>query len=58
MSFLKIFFGSSENQNESNIKMDWEPLNDISSQLDAIVLSNDKPAILNTAQDVALAVWR
>jgi hypothetical protein len=39
--------------------MDWEPLNDI-SQLDAIgALSNDKPvAILNTAQDVALAVWR
>jgi hypothetical protein len=30
----------------------------IYSQLDAIVLSNDKPAILNTAQDVALAVWR
>jgi hypothetical protein len=32
--------------------------NDI-SQLDAIgALSNDKPvAILNTAQDVALAVW-
>jgi bacillithiol system protein YtxJ len=46
MSFLKNIFGSSENQNESNSKMDWEPLNDI-SQLDAIgALSNDKPVAI------------
>jgi bacillithiol system protein YtxJ len=43
MSFLKNIFGSSENQNKSNSKMDWEPLNDI-AQLDEIVsLSNEKP---------------
>ncbi|MBU0942221.1 MAG: bacillithiol system redox-active protein YtxJ [Bacteroidetes bacterium] len=42
MSFLKNIFGSSENQNESNSKMDWEPLNHI-SQLDEIIsLSNEK----------------
>jgi bacillithiol system protein YtxJ len=46
MSFLKNIFGSSENQNESNIKMDWEPLNDI-SQLDEIVtLSKEKPVAI------------
>ncbi|MDG2432457.1 bacillithiol system redox-active protein YtxJ [Flavobacterium sp.] len=46
MSFLKNIFGSSENQNESNIKMDWEPLNHI-SQLDEIVAaSNEKPVAI------------
>jgi bacillithiol system protein YtxJ len=46
MSFLKNIFGSSENQNESKSKMDWEPLNHI-SQLDEIVtLSNEKPVAI------------
>jgi bacillithiol system protein YtxJ len=46
MSFLKNIFGSSENQNESNSKMDWEPLNHI-SQLDEIVtLSSEKPVAI------------
>lgn len=46
MSFLKNIFGSSENQNESNIKMDWEPLNAI-AQLDEIVaLSKEKPVAI------------
>ena len=46
MSFLKNIFGSSENQNESNSKMDWEPLNNI-SQLDEIIsLSNEKPVAI------------
>ncbi|NRT15824.1 bacillithiol system protein YtxJ [Flavobacterium sp. 28A] len=46
MSFFKNIFGSSENQNESNIKMDWEPLNHI-TQLDEIVtLSKEKPVAI------------
>lgn len=46
MSFFKNIFGSSENQNESNIRMDWEPLNHI-EQLDEIVtLSKDKPVAI------------
>lgn len=46
MSFLKNIFGSSENQNESGSKMDWEPLNHI-SQLDEIVtLSKEKPVAI------------
>ena len=46
MSFFKNIFGSSENQNESNIKMDWEPLNFI-GQLDEIIAeSKDKPVAI------------
>jgi bacillithiol system protein YtxJ len=46
MSFFKNIFGSSENPNESNSKMEWEPLNDI-AQLDEIVgLSKEKPVAI------------
>lgn len=46
MSFLKNIFGSSENQNESNIKMDWEPLNHISQLDEIITLSKEKPVAI------------
>jgi len=46
MSFFKNIFGSSENPNESNSKMEWEPLNDM-AQLDEIVaLSKKKPVAI------------
>ena len=46
MSFFKNIFGSSENPNESNNKMEWEPLNDM-AQLDEIVaLSKKKPVAI------------
>lgn len=46
MSFFKNIFGSSENPNESNIKMDWEPLNFI-GQLDEIIAeSKNKPVAI------------
>ena len=46
MSFLKNIFGSSENQNDSNSKMDWEPLNHISQLDEIITLSKEKPVAI------------
>lgn len=46
MSFLKNIFGSSENENQSNIKMDWEPLNHIDQLNEIIAESKDKPVAI------------
>ena len=46
MSFFKNIFGSSENENQSNIKMDWEPLNHIDQLNEIIAESKDKPVAI------------
>ena len=46
MSFFKNIFGSSENENQSNIKMDWEPLNHIDQLNEIIAESKDKPGAI------------
>jgi bacillithiol system protein YtxJ len=46
MSFFKNIFGSSENENQSNIKMDWEPLNHIDQLNEIAAASNDKPVAI------------
>jgi hypothetical protein len=40
MSFLKNIFGSSEDQNESTSKMNWNALTDL-EQLNEIISSNE-----------------
>jgi len=46
MSIFSTIFGSSENQNASNDKINWIPLTDL-GQLDEIVtLSNEKPVVI------------
>lgn len=46
MSFFKNIFGSSENENQSNIKIDWEPLNHIDQLNEIIAESKDKPVAI------------
>ncbi|WP_291099865.1 MULTISPECIES: bacillithiol system redox-active protein YtxJ [unclassified Flavobacterium] len=46
MNIFKNIFGSSENQNASESKINWIPLTDL-GQLDEIVkLSNEKPVVI------------
>ncbi|OCB78770.1 bacillithiol system redox-active protein YtxJ [Flavobacterium crassostreae] len=46
MQFLKNIFGSSEDPNASELKMDWEPLNHM-DQLNAIkTVSMEKPVLI------------
>ena len=47
MSFFKnIFSGSSDNQNESTPKMDWNALTDLEQLNEIVSLSNEKPVVI------------
>jgi len=47
MSFLKnIFGGSSEDQNDSTPKMNWNALTDLEQLNEIISLSNEKPVVI------------
>jgi bacillithiol system protein YtxJ len=47
MSFLKNIFGSSsEDQNESTTKMNWNALTDLEQLNEIISLSNEKPVVI------------
>jgi bacillithiol system protein YtxJ len=46
MSFFKNIFSGSENQNDSNGKMDWNNLTDLGQLNEIITLSNDKPVAI------------
>tara|TARA_R110000868_G_scaffold193786_1_gene438984 strand:- start:19490 stop:19879 length:390 start_codon:yes stop_codon:yes gene_type:complete len=46
MSFFKNIFSGSENQNDSNVKMDWNSLTDLGQLNEIITLSNENPVAI------------